>query len=253
MQNPAEGTMVNMPGSQLSSAIERLQVHDHVCLIYETQEEQLAAVVPYIKVGLERGEKCIYILDDNTRDWIVEALRSGGIDVDPALNSGALTPLNKQETYLKHGIFDPDQTIEHFREATSRAKQEGYSALRVTGEMTWVLGGELGADRLMEYVSDLNYFFSDNEVIALCQYNRRRFGPEEIMGVIYTHPMLISGGVLCRNYYYVPPEEYLNPGQPALQVDRLIRNIVEHEKTAELLRESEERFRILADTAPVII
>jgi len=42
--------------SRLSATIIRLRPHDHLCLIYETREEQFATVVPFIKAGLERRE-----------------------------------------------------------------------------------------------------------------------------------------------------------------------------------------------------
>lgn len=223
--------------TRLSSAISRLRPHDHLCLIYETQAEQFAAIIPYIKAGLERREKCFYVADDNTAAAVTDALRAGGIDVDSALQSGALTILTKQETYLKDGRFDPDQMIGVLRDATDQAKREGYSALRATGEMTWNLGGDPGAERLMEYEAKLNYFVPANDVIAICQYNRRRFRPEVIMDVLHTHPIAIFGGAVCRNFYYTPPEEFLKPGQVSLRVSRLLHNIVEREQAETKLQE----------------
>jgi len=40
--------------------METCGAHNHIALIYDTREEQLAAVVPFLKIGLERrGEKCL--------------------------------------------------------------------------------------------------------------------------------------------------------------------------------------------------
>lgn len=44
-------------GSNLIKALERLQMHDHPCLIYDTPAERLAVVVPFMKLGWERGER----------------------------------------------------------------------------------------------------------------------------------------------------------------------------------------------------
>ena len=41
---------------RLRKSIEQLGIHDHLCLFYRTQEEQFAAVIPYIRIGLEKGE-----------------------------------------------------------------------------------------------------------------------------------------------------------------------------------------------------
>src|SRR4030042_2083332 len=46
--------------------LETLKPHDHLCLIYESQEEWRAAVVPFIAMGLKRGEKGIYVVDTST-------------------------------------------------------------------------------------------------------------------------------------------------------------------------------------------
>jgi len=52
--------------NDLVNALERIDVHDHLCLIYESLEEQLAAVIPFFKKGLKSNEQCVYIVDDNT-------------------------------------------------------------------------------------------------------------------------------------------------------------------------------------------
>ena len=46
---------------RLEAAIAGIGVHDHLCLIYRTQEEQFAAVVPFIRIGRERGERCVVV------------------------------------------------------------------------------------------------------------------------------------------------------------------------------------------------
>ena len=70
---------------KLIDALEKLEVHDHLCLIYESRDEQLAAAIPFIRIGLERGERCVYIADDNTIAIVTEAMRSQDIDVDTAI------------------------------------------------------------------------------------------------------------------------------------------------------------------------
>jgi len=225
---------------QLLEALERLQPHDHLCLIYETQQEQFAAAIPFLRIGLERGEKCIYIADDNAVSTVLEAMRAQGMGVDSALQSGALSLATKQEAYLKQGYFDPDWMIGFLKQTTEAALSAGFSALRVTGEMTWALGGDPGAERLMEYESRLNYLLSEIPCLAICQYNRQRFSPEVILDVIRTHPIVVYGGTVCRNFYYVPPGEFLAPNQPPREVERLLTNIREREQVENELRRARD-------------
>jgi len=74
----------------LVRAIEKPGVHDQLCLIYETQEEQFSAVIPFMKIGLERGEKCLYVVDDNTADMVINGMKAAGMDVEAAIASGKL-------------------------------------------------------------------------------------------------------------------------------------------------------------------
>ncbi len=230
---------------RLIDALQGLAVHDHLCLIYETQAEQFAAIVPFVRLGLERGERCIYIADDNTAQTVLEALQRGGTEADAAIRSGALVIAGKRDAYLKQGYFDPDWMIGFLAESTRAAKAAGFTALRVTGEMTWQLGGDPGVERLIEYEAKLNRFFPEHDALAICQYNRARFSPEIILDVIRTHPLVISGGMVCRNFYYVPPDEFLKPEQTLHEVNRLLTNVREREQAEEALHESEESFRTM--------
>lgn len=224
--------------SLLVQTLEQASPHDHLCLIYETPEEQLAAAVSFIRIGLDRGERCIYILDESTPDAVLGAMRREGIDVDAAIQSGALILSSKEESYLKKGYFDPDEMIAFLEEAIREAEKAGFSALRATGEMTWALGGEAGTERLIEYEAKLNRFFPKNNLVGICQYNRKRFRPELLIDVIRTHPKVISGGLVCQNLHYVPPAESSGESGPSQQVERLLADIVDREKREIALQES---------------
>jgi two-component sensor histidine kinase len=224
----------------LSRTAEALGVHDHLCLIYETQKEQFSAILPFIRTGLMRGDKCVYIADDNTASQVMEAMISDGIDVDKMQQKGSLVILNKQDAYLKQGSFDPDWMIDFLKDATDSATKDGFSALRVMGEMTWALGGDPGVERLIEYEAKLNEFFPFNKALAVCQYNLNRFSPEIIIDVIRTHPLVIYKETVCNNFYYVPPKEFLKPDSQSLEVRRLLDNILRRNRLEEKIRKSNE-------------
>src|SRR5580704_15939714 len=95
--------------SRLAELAGGLGVHEHQCLIYQTREEQFAAALPFLRSGLARRERCLYIADENSAADVLGALREGGIDVDGYIRSRALIVAGKQETYLKHGRFEPDR------------------------------------------------------------------------------------------------------------------------------------------------
>ena len=114
--------------------------HDHLAMIYDRPDEQLDFIVPFLRMGLERGEKSVYIYDDNSAETVIAAMERHGIDVGAATASGALSILTKAHAYMKNGNFDPDWMIDFLAQSVEDAKKEGFSAVRASGEMTWALG-----------------------------------------------------------------------------------------------------------------
>ncbi len=238
--SPALTTVGVHEGTYLE-ALRHLDVHDHLCLIYETPEEQFGAIVPFIRFGLRRGERCVYIADQNTADEVLDTLDAAGVDVAGAREKDALSVVTKREAYLRDGYFDPERMLVFLADSVDAALRAGFKALRVTGEMTWALGGAAGSERLMEYESKLNRLLPAADVLAICQYSRRWFPAGMLKQVIETHPIVIHGATVCRNPYYVPPEEFLGPRDPSREVDRLLASLVEGERSAAALRVSESR------------
>jgi PAS domain S-box-containing protein len=238
----------------LLTALEQLAPHDHLCSIYESSEEHLAVAIPFIRIGLDRGEKCIYIADDGTEAIVRDAMYAEGIDVERAIATDSLVLKHKGAAYLKHGSFDPEWMFTFWADATAEASRQGFSALRATGETEWVVRGAQGLERWMEYESRLTHVLARHNCFALCQYNRRLFPPEVVLDVIRTHPTVIYRGVVCRNMYHVPPDELLGTDRAAREVERLLTTIREREQIEHTLRHqrdelrnSEERFRQIAE------
>jgi PAS domain S-box-containing protein len=239
--------------SSLGELAAAIGLHEHRCLIYENEEQQFASALPFLTAGLQQNERCLYIADENSETAVLGALRKAGTDVDHFLHSGALVLTGKRETYLRLGHFDPDLWIQFLAQSIQQAGDGRFSGLRtLLGEMTWALGRETPCESVIEYEAKLNYFVRDHEVRVLCQYHRPRFSPELILGIIRTHPVVVYGGLICQNPYYVPPEELLKPNGADREVGRLLHNIQEWEQTKQALRQSEDHLRLVIDTIPTM-
>ena len=66
--------MMIQQSTPLIAALEHLGPHDHLCSIYESQQEHFAVAISFIRIGLDRGEKCVYIASDGTLGDVREAL-----------------------------------------------------------------------------------------------------------------------------------------------------------------------------------
>jgi len=52
---------LNLPSTlNLDEALAKLNPRDHLCLIYESQEEWPGMAIPFLVMGLKQGEKCVY-------------------------------------------------------------------------------------------------------------------------------------------------------------------------------------------------
>jgi len=123
------------------------QQGDHVCTLYSTPEEQLQAALEYIRGGLARGERCLYVVCEHESDEFREALRRGGIDVDAEEKRGALLLLTKHDGHLKGGTFDPDRMISMLTTAVNDALSAGFAGLCAAGDMSWLLTRRPGRKR----------------------------------------------------------------------------------------------------------
>lgn len=228
-------------GFPLGEVVAKIGLHEHLCLIYSTQQEQFSVTIPFLKIGLERGEKCIYIADTSATATVANALRAEGINADAAIRRGSLT-ITGREIYPETTNFDPDRMIAFLSETVNAAKSAGYSALRVTDEMTWVARIDPRPERLIEYEAKFNHFLRDYDVLGICQYDRKLFAPEVILEIIRTHPTVVYDGWVCENPYFVPPDEFLNPRRAEHEIERMLARMREDTARNEKLRQSEADF-----------
>ena len=223
--------------SRLAELTSGLGRHEHVCAIYDTQEQRFAAALPFLRSGLERGQRCLYVADQSSAAPVLDALRKSGTDTDRYLRNGALVLADQPLAYHMHGHFDPDLSVRFLSKATQEAATGKFSGLlTLLGEMTWSLRERVAPDSLIEFEAKVNLFVLDHDVRALCQYDRNRFSPELIMGVLRTHPVVVYEGIVCQNPYYVPPEEFLKPNQASREVERLLNNILRWQHSHDQLR-----------------
>ncbi len=235
--------------SKIADFIEDLKPNDHLCFIHESREEWKETVVTFIRSGLKRGEKCIYIVDANTDDEIKTILQGVGLAVDEYETKGQLSIISERNAYTREGFFAPDLMIDMLIQKTKQALQEGYSALRIIGEMSWVLRGYRGAEKVLEYEAKLNQeIFHKYPCLSLCIYDRGRFDPKTIKEVVMTHPLLIRGDQIYSNFYCIDPEQCLDPKKEDREVQYLLNKLEYERKVQESWIQSEEKYHRLFET-----
>ncbi|NOX90350.1 MAG: PAS domain S-box protein [Calditrichaeota bacterium] len=202
---------------------------DHLCLIYNDEKAHQNIITQYILDGIKKNQKIIYIHDSHTRNTILNYLNLNESDSEKSLQQGQCVFLSSEEAYLKKGVFDPHRMIELLKEETQKALSEGFSGLRVTGEMSWALRDAPGSERLVEYESRLNEFFPGSQCIGLCQYDRKQFDPLLLLQILKTHPWVMIDDQIYDNFYFVPHEDFESGNQAQKELNRLIDNLIKKE------------------------
>jgi MEDS: MEthanogen/methylotroph, DcmR Sensory domain len=177
--------------------VDQIGLGDHAAFFYHTKSEQLSVVIPFIAIGLQRNERCLYIAEDNTTAEISRHLQEFGVDALKAQKEGALTIATKHETYLRHGVFQPDKMILDICHAVQGAVDDGYAGLRASGELSWALDLPSALAQMIQYEEALEeHFYS--KFAALCQYDESRYPAYIFEHMKRLHPVVVSGGELIR-------------------------------------------------------
>ena len=193
----------------LTHIMETMPQGTHMCSIYKNDDEKFAAIIPFLKGGQARGERCVYIVDESTSEEMFSLLNQRGYNLFKGINKwGQWQFLTKDESYLVGGSFDPERMIKLLRETERKTLEDEFEGLRVTGEMTWVLLKMPGSEKVIEYESKLNLFLPGSRTLAICQYNENKFDEDTLIKVVYTHPKIILYGNLYDNPFYIPPENF---------------------------------------------
>jgi len=181
---------------------------DHVCTLFSSREEQVNAAIDYIRGGLARGERCLYVCGEQTPDEFRAELRDAGIETDVEEKRGALILITKREGHLKGGSFKASRMIDMLTGAVADALKAGFAGLCAAGDMTWLLDEAPGSHEIVEYEALLNHFYSSNRALGLCQYNRNRLPAKILDTCMATHRHIrVEGPMILENPFYELPED----------------------------------------------
>ncbi|WP_225638800.1 MEDS domain-containing protein [Streptomyces solaniscabiei] len=161
---------------------------DHLCLAFADDAAQRRVVTSYLTSGLDRGERVMYFADQRAPREVLDWLTTAGTDPRPALDKGQLVVTTAEDSYLAAGSFDPDGMVAALQQEVRDSLTAGYSGFRVSGEMGWALRPVPGAELLADYETKVNQVFAGRPASAVCQYDARRFTPEQLDHLHGCHP-----------------------------------------------------------------
>src|SRR5258708_11814840 len=200
-----------MPESKRTVQLARSTVQRscHACAFFHTRDEEDQVLEPFVKDGLDTGDKNFQIVEKGRLEERFARLKESGVDTAAAERSGRLEIRSWENAYLRGGRFDQQAMLALIEEVLDAGKRQGFGLTRLWANMEWALEDLPGVHDILEYETRLNYILPKHDHVVVCSYDLSKFTAAVAMDILRTHPQVIVGGILRENPYYVPPDEFL--------------------------------------------
>jgi hypothetical protein len=181
----------------------------HVCAFFNSDDEEYRVLLPFIKDGFECGDKAVRVVNPDQHSGHLQRLAAAGINLAAVRQSGQFELRTNTDTYLQDGRFDQDRMLEVFEQLASGNAKGGFPLSRIVCHMEWAAEGRSHIEDLVEFESRVNHVWRRHNDAVICTYDLAKFGGDTVIDIMRTHPMVIIGGILHQNPFFVPPEEFL--------------------------------------------
>jgi hypothetical protein len=181
----------------------------HVCAFFDSDEEEYRVLLPFITDGFACGDKAVHVLNPGEREEHMQRLSAAGVDLLTAQRNGQFELRNNTEVYLRDGRFDQDRMLKVFEQLAGGDVKGGFPLSRIVCHMEWAIETGSHIQDVVEFESRVNDVWRCHDDAVICTYRLGKFRGDTVVDVMRTHPMIIIGGMLQQNPFFVPPEEFL--------------------------------------------
>jgi hypothetical protein len=193
---------ISLAGSQLGNT-------RHVCAFFNSDDEEYRVLLPFIKDGFTCGDKAIHVVNPDQREDHLQRLAAAGIDAAAAERAGQLEIRTNTDAYLCNGRFDQHRMLQVFEQLAGSNANRRFPLNRIVCRMDWAAEHRTRVDELIEFESRINDLWNRHDDAVICTYHLSRFSGDTVIDIMRTHPVVIVGGILQQNPFYVPPEQFL--------------------------------------------
>jgi MEDS: MEthanogen/methylotroph, DcmR Sensory domain len=196
-------TPISLAGSQLDSV-------RHVCALFNSDEEEYRVLMPFIKDGFDCGDKAVHVVNPEQQGDHLRRLSAAGIDTATAQKRGQFEFRVNTDTYLRDGRFDQDRMLAVFEDLANSNIESGFAKSRIVCRMDWAADGHTHVENLIEFESRVNHVWRRHDDAVICMYHLGHFSGDTVIDIMRTHPLVIIGGILHENPFFVPTEQFLS-------------------------------------------
>ncbi|WP_214364630.1 MEDS domain-containing protein [Pseudonocardia sp. H11422] len=185
-----------IPGVEIKSG-------DHICALYTDSSERDGAMMPFLREGLSRGDRCMVGLDDRDAAGIVGSL-GPDVDGEACIASGQLEVLGAADRDFLPDTLSFDRLIAFWEGIITDAIPGSYEFTRIASESAWWNSHLGGFTDLLCYEAALTAFVARQAVAFLCMYDLEARNGGLIIQLVRTHPRFLMSGMLFDNPYVAP-------------------------------------------------
>src|SRR5215471_2660018 len=143
-------------------AIARMDWGSHLCVFYETKQELLDLVVPYLTEGIEANEFCFWAKPEGVTPW---QIKTAFDELTAKYDHVTLQVLSAPEFY---GTGDFQRIAHFWDKLLNAALAKGFKGLRGCGDMSWL--GANDWEQFCIYEMGCNAGITGKKMKALCTY-----------------------------------------------------------------------------------
>lgn len=193
-----------MPRRSIRLCGQEIDQPGHICAFFSSVDEGYETLIPYLKDGVQGGERVLNVLDEKRLMDHRARLEAAGVSTD----DGSLLLASSEDTYLAGGRFDMERMVGFVRDRLVESAAEG-QCVRTAGWMDWVHREAPGTERVMEYEARMNLLVPSFDCTFMCVYDLTKLSGALMVDIMATHPYVVLRGGVRQNPFYVPPDVYL--------------------------------------------
>lgn len=259
----------------LGCHLARPNMPQHVCCIYENEENHVSILRSYLLGGLLNNEKILLAVERKDiigcllsllKDLIFVETEDGSMASDDDGNAikrsvehersiydfyerGQIVFMTYNQSYLVDDCFVADRVAGQIKAFAEEAEKEGYSGCRLSAgpPIFLVDSSQPGIiEEFVQYEAKINFILEEvHNCTIWCLYDRTHLPQDFMMRILYSHSTAVIKNEICENIYYVPPEELLSKHQfQEAALNHWMYNLIERKRLKDELARLKEELKL---------
>lgn len=183
-----------------------LAKYRHVCAFVDDRAPLDSVLDPFVRDSVESGDRLLYLVDSGAPAQPFGRLRRLGYDPAALVRHGLCEVRTWEETYLRTGGFDQVDMLGLLDGMLGTGERP---RIRLVADMGWAAQEDGVTGSLIEFEARANFLHARHEHVVICAYDTSRFDGAFIVDILRTHPMVLIGGLLQENPFFIPPSDFL--------------------------------------------